>query len=191
MKLEYITLGLAALLLATSCRNKEKSEDTSEAMPVEVSLVAVDSVTLYKDYPGKLIADRTARAVAKVNGILSAPLYDGGEYVKEGQLLFTIDNSEYTNALNSALANLSKAKSDNAYAEQHYEAVNKAYSKNAVSQMELSQALNARDQSRAAIIQVPRLPWPTLAKGERLLGKGSAVGTRHHQSALKGKLCDG
>ncbi|MFG6386818.1 MAG: efflux RND transporter periplasmic adaptor subunit [Muribaculaceae bacterium] len=151
MKLEYITLGLAALLLATSCRNKEKSEDTSEAMPVEVSLVAVDSVTLYKDYPGKLIADRTARAVAKVNGILSAPLYDGGEYVKEGQLLFTIDNSEYTNALNSALANLSKAKSDNAYAEQHYEAVNKAYSKNAVSQMELSQALNARDQSRAAI----------------------------------------
>ena len=145
----YIRSGSTAI--SHILRNKEKSEDTSEAMPVEVSLVAVDSVTLYKDYPGKLIADRTARAVAKVNGILSAPLYDGGEYVKEGQLLFTIDNSEYTNALNSALANLSKAKSDNAYAEQHYEAVNKAYSKNAVSQMELSQALNARDQSRAAI----------------------------------------
>ena len=71
--------------------------------------------------------------------------------MKEGQLLFTIDNPEYTNALNSALANLSKAKSDNAYAEQHYEAVNKAYSKNAVSQMELS----VRRLSMPAIRAVP------------------------------------
>ena len=81
-------------------------------MPVEVSLVAVDSVTLYKDYRASSSPTAPHGLWQKVNGILSAPLYDGGEYVNEGQLLFTIDNSEYTNALNGALANLSKAKSD-------------------------------------------------------------------------------
>lgn len=151
MKAQYIAVATALVLAATSCHKKDADRQVSEAMPVEVSQVQTDSLTLYKEYPGTLIADRRAQVVAKVNGTLSAPYYNGGDFVKEGQLLFTIETSTYTNALETAMAQLATAKSDNAYAEQHYEAVSKAYEKNAVSQMELSQALNARDQSRASI----------------------------------------
>lgn len=151
MKAQYIAVALTAVLATTSCHKKASDYDASEAMPVEVTPVVTDSLVLYKEYPGTLIADRRAKVVARVNGTLSAPYYNGGDYVKEGELLFTIETTTYTNALKTAEAQLATARSDNAYAEQHYEAVSKAFEKNAVSQMEVSQALNARDQSRAAI----------------------------------------
>lgn len=151
MKVQYITVALTVMLAITACHKKVSDKDASGAIPVEVSQVVTDSLVLYKEYPGTLIADRRANAVARVNGTLSAPYYNGGDYVKEGELLFTIETNTYINALHTAEAQLATARSDNAYAEQHYEAVSKAYEKNAVSQMEVSQALNARDQSRAAI----------------------------------------
>lgn len=150
MKIKYATMAIAIMLSATSC-HKKAAHETEETMPVEVSQVVTDSLILYKEYPGKLKADRSALVVAKVNGTLSAPLYNGGDLVKEGTPLFTIETTTYTNALQSAQAQLATAISDNEYAEQHYEAVKRAYEKNAVSQMELSQALNDRDQSRASI----------------------------------------
>lgn len=124
---------------------------SDEAMPVEVASAVVDSVTLYKEYPGSLIADRTVNVTARVNGTVSAPMYTAGDKVKKGQVLFTISSSTYPNAVKEAEAALATAISNNKYAETHYEAVSKAYEKNAVSQMELEQALNARDQSRSAI----------------------------------------
>lgn len=120
-------------------------------MQVDVANVITDSVTLYKTYPGSLTADNTVNVVARVNGRVSDPKFKGGDHVTKGQVLFTIYSNNYDVTLKSARASLEKAKADNAYAEQHYIAVNKAFEKNAVSQMELAQALSDRDQSRAAV----------------------------------------
>lgn len=141
-----------ALPAMISCKDKKHEGDAGQApFNVEVADVVVDSVTLYKTYPGTLTADNTVQVVARVNGRVSGPTFKGGDYVTKGQVLFTIDSNNYNIAFNSAKANLEKAKADNAYAEQHYQAVSRAYDKNAVSQMELAQALSNRDQSRAAI----------------------------------------
>lgn len=151
-KIILSSVALAALLSAVACR-KSKDNDIadSESMAVDVARPVVDSVTLYKEYPGSLIADRTVNVTAQVNGTVSAPLYTPGDHVKKGQVLFTISSSTYPNAVKEAEASLATAISNNRYAETHYDAVRKAYEKNAVSQMELEQALNARDQSRSAI----------------------------------------
>lgn len=151
MNVKYTAAALAAIALLSSCNKKKTVSGDDALLSVDVSTVTTDSLTLYKEYPGTLIADRRADVVAKVNGTLSAPLYNGGDYVREGTPLFTIETPTYTNALQSANAELATARANNAYAEQHYEAVSRAYEKNAVSQMEVAQALNARDQSRAAI----------------------------------------
>ncbi len=143
---------MMALISATSCnKNKDNATAAGEALPVEVARPQVDSVTLYKEYPGSLIADRTVNVTAQVNGTVSPPLYTPGDRVRKGQVLFTISSSTYPNAVKEAEAALATAISNNEYAESHYVAVSKAYEKNAVSQMELQQALNARDQSRSAI----------------------------------------
>ena len=146
------SVAVVALLSATGChKNKDNGAAGAAALPVEVARPVIDSVTLYKEYPGSLIADRTVNVVARVNGTVSPPLYTPGDKVKKGQVLFTIRSTTYPDALKEAEAALATAISNNKYAETHYVAVSKAYEKNAVSQMELEQALNARDQSRAAI----------------------------------------
>ena len=140
-----------AVLLAASCHKADTAQSAQQVMPVDVSVVTTDSLTLFKQYPGTLIANSKADVVAKVNGTLSAPLYNGGDLVHEGQALFTVITPTYANNLQSAEAQLATAVSNNKYAEEHYEAVSRAFQKNAVSQMEVSQALNNRDQSRAAV----------------------------------------
>lgn len=153
MKNRYILPALLAGLLvgSASCSHHKKNDAAAEVMPIEVTPVVTDSVMLYKEYPGSLIADRTAAVVCRVNGYVSRPKYTGGDFVKQGQLLFTVDTETYAIAVREAEAALATARSENEYAEQHYTAVAKAYESNAVSKMEVAQALSARDQSRSAI----------------------------------------
>lgn len=141
------TMALAAL---PSCR-RAQAPVAQSAPEVTVDSVVTDSVTLFRDYPGTLVADRTVQVVGRVSGTVSGPLYTSGDYVRAGQLLFTIDSPDARNALAEAEASLAQARSTNAYAEEHYSAMARALESNAVSKMEVAQALSARDQSRAAI----------------------------------------
>lgn len=141
----------AMLFAATSCQKHNTEDAVAQAPQIEVSEVVTDSVTLFKEYPGVLTANNKLEIVARVSGTVSGPDYKGGEQVRAGQLLFTIDPTTYQNAVTSAQAELATAQSQNTYAEQHYTAVEKAYASHAVSQMELAQALSSRDQSRAAV----------------------------------------
>lgn len=154
MKRAYYLPAMAAglLIISASCHKKDTKESGPDAtLPVEVSNVVTDSVTVFKEYPGSLIADRSADVMCRVNGYVSGKHYTAGEFVKEGQLLFTVASSSYKNAVDEAEAALATAKSENEYAEQHYTAVAKAYESNAVSKMEVAEALSNRDQSRSAI----------------------------------------
>lgn len=143
-------ITVAFFAAATGCR-KGTEAPRAEIMPVQVARPVTDSVTLYKDYPGTLWANRTVEVVCRVNGTVSGPLYTAGDYVRKGQLLYTVDSPETREAVREAEAALASARSSNAYAEEHYEAVNRALASNAVSKMEVAQALSARDQSRADI----------------------------------------
>lgn len=143
-----IALGSAAL---SSCHHKKAATEAEDPQAVAVAEIVTDSVTIYKDYPGTLQANRTVAVVCRTNGTLSQPLYQGGDLVKQGQLLFTIDSSTAHDDVLQAEAALATARSENAYAEEHYAAVSRALESGAVSKMEVSQAKSARDQSVAAI----------------------------------------
>lgn len=151
IKAYYPVLTAVLTVTATACHNNKSDETGAQIPKIEVTEVAVDSVTLYKEYPGTLTANNKLDIVARVSGTVSGANYKGGESVSAGQLLFTIDPTTYENAVKTAEANLATAQSENTYAEQHYTAVEKAFQSHAVSQMELAQALSSRDQSRAAV----------------------------------------
>lgn len=138
-------------LILSSCSHK-KTDTVSGTVPeIDVSNVITDSVTLYKEYPGTLYANRTAKVYCRVDGYVSRPKYTAGDFVRQGEVLFTISAPDLQNAVNEAEADLATAISQNDYAEQHYLAVAKAYESQAVSKMEVAEALNSRDQSRASI----------------------------------------
>lgn len=145
-------LGIAAsLLCAAACSGRKNSKPQPQEPAVTVERAATDSVTVYSEYPATMIADRTNDIVAEVNGRLTNVLYSGGDWVEKGQLLFTIDPVNYVQQVQEAQASLAQAKAQYEYAEPHYQAVKRALASNAVSKMEVAQALSARDQALAAI----------------------------------------
>lgn len=151
MRTIHTAIILAALCVAaTGCRKAPEAR-SPEKLPVEVANPVVDSVTLYKDYPGTLSANRTVGVVCRVNGTVSGPLYTAGDFVRKGQVLYTVESSTIRDEVRQAEASLASARSENEYAEEHYLAVSRALESNAVSKMEVAQALSARDQSRAAV----------------------------------------
>lgn len=150
MKHSAIIIMLAAVSVACSHHSKDK-DDADRVMPVDVTEVITDSVTIYKSYPGTLSANRTVDVVAQVSGRLTGVMINGGEMVRKGQVLFTLDPTLYANAVQEAQAALSQATADYSYAEEHYNAVSRALQSNAVSKMEVSQARSARDQALSSI----------------------------------------
>lgn len=149
--LSVCTLAAAtATIILTSCGHK--STDTSSEIPeIEVANVVVDSLILYKTYPGTLQSTNTIDVVARVNGTVKTCNFNGGDLVTKGQVLFTIEDQTYRDAVVQARAQLATAKSTNEYAVKHYAAMTKALQSDAVSQMEVAQAKSAMEQSEASI----------------------------------------
>ena len=119
--------------------------------PVDVAEAFTDSVVLYKQYPGFMLAEYYAEVVGLVNGRLLTMNYSSGQYVKKGQTLFTIDPTLYQDALTRAEATLKSNQSNLDYSKSHYEAVLKALEDNAVSKMEVLQAESDYNQAVASV----------------------------------------
>lgn len=150
MKYHYILILSTAALCACS-NNKGKSD--AQAIPeVAVSQPIVDSVTLTKTYPGVLEAKEWADIVGRVEGQLIKQHISDGQFVKKGQLLFSIEAVKYQDAVKQAEASLQTAKSQYDYYSRQYEAMKKALIADAVSQMDVIQAESNMKQAQASIL---------------------------------------
>ncbi len=150
-KIYILSSALAIAATLTACHGSHKSSDSDEEMPVDVAEATVDSVVLHKTYPGYLDALDQVEVVGRASGQLTGTYFKGGDHVSKGQVLFTIEDTKYRDAVTQAQAQLETAKSTNAYASSHYQAVKKAFESDAVSQMEVNQAESAFHESEAAI----------------------------------------
>lgn len=153
MKHTYLIIGSLAFAAALSaCHKKNDKQHEAEGIPsVEVALPEIDSVVLHKTYPGTLYSGSVVDVMARVNGQFIGQSFQGGDHVKAGQLLCTLESTRYADAVKQARASLATAKSEYDYASRHYEAMNKALEVDAVSQMEVIQSKSAMEQAQAAI----------------------------------------
>ena len=142
---------MALALFAVSCHKDKKTGDEDMARPVSVAEAFTDSVVLYNTYPGYLTAEFYAEVVGLVNGRLETMNYSSGQYVRKGQVLFTIDPTLFIDALHRAEATLKSNESNLTYSKSHYEAVLKALEDNAVSKMEVLQAESDYNQAIASV----------------------------------------
>lgn len=153
MKFRYfLTLACTGILLISAgCKKHSDKEGEMPPMEVDVAEVATDSVMIYKEYPGRLLATSVVDVVCRVNGTLLSKTYKDGDIIKKGQLLFTIDDTQYRNAVQQMQGQLENAVSANKYNEKQYEAMQKAYQSDAVSQMELLQSKSTYEEGLASI----------------------------------------
>lgn len=147
-----LILSAGVLMLSfSSCKKNEKKSVDDEAPVISVANPLVDSIVLHKTYPGLLIASNSAAVVCRVNGTITSKSLEGGAYVKKGQVLFTVEDTKYRDAVKQSEAALATAKSQYEYASRNYEALKEALQSDAVSQIEVVQAKAAMEQAAASI----------------------------------------
>lgn len=156
--------ALCAAVAATALSSCHKSDTdrSDDLQSVSVAHPVVDSVTLYKTYPGRLSASREVALVARVNGYIVEKDYESGQEVTKGKILFRIEDHNYRDALQKAQAALESARADREYAAHRYEAMKEALKGDAVSEIEVAQAKNnltaaeAQVSTAAAAVQTAR-----------------------------------
>lgn len=141
----------AAALAMASCGKGHKAAPVEETPEVDVASVVVDSITLSKTYPGTLQSQKQVDVVGRVNGTLLTQNYVDGDHVRKGQVLFTIEDTQYRDAVTQAKSALDNARSTLEYARKNYEATQKAYESDAVAQIQLLQTKNAYEQAQASV----------------------------------------
>ena len=114
--------------------------------------LAARTVPLTTDLPGRTAAYRVAEVRPQVSGIVQKRLFEEGGQVKAGQQLYQIDPATYQAALQSAQADLVKAratlKSIEAKAERYADLVKI----NAVSKQDYDDVAASLDQAKASIL---------------------------------------
>lgn len=137
--------------LIFGCKDSKKESEDNEKIPsVSVAYPFRDSVILTDNYSGMLSAHLEVDIMARVDGILKIHVPSGSR-VSRGQLLYSIENSKYHDAVREAEASLATAKSSFAYYTRQYDAMQKAYESRAVSEIELLQTKNNLEASEASI----------------------------------------
>ena len=146
----YIFLALPIL---TGCKEK-KSTGAMGGMPtpeISVTKPIVEDITLTKDYPGYLTTEKTVNLVARVNGTLQSTSYVAGGRVKQGQLLFVIEPTFYTDQVEQAEAELKTAQAQLEYARNNYSRMKEAVKSDAVSQIQVLQSESSVTEGVAAV----------------------------------------
>jgi len=143
-------LPAAALMaLLASCGGQQAFE-----MPppeVEVQAVQPQSIPVQKELVGRLAAFRSADVRARVPGVLQRRVYQEGQDVKQGDVLFTIDPAPFQAALAQAQASLAQAEANYANAKVAADRARQLAPQHYVSQSDLDNALAAERSTEAAV----------------------------------------
>jgi multidrug efflux system membrane fusion protein len=103
--------SLATLLLLTAgCANKEavQAAKPAAAAPVRIATVASRTMPVELQAIGNVEAISTVTIKAQISGQLVGVHFKEGDFVKKGQLLFTIDRAPFEAALRQAEGTLAK-----------------------------------------------------------------------------------
>lgn len=147
----FIGCAVAAFLLS-GCKKEEKNNPASRPTPsIEVAEPVVMDVEATESYPANFESADQADVVARANGQILSKHFSDGQYVTKGQLLFVLESGEYENSTRQAQAELASARGNLEYANHHLAALRKAYSSNAVSQMEVAQAVSQQEAAAASV----------------------------------------
>jgi RND family efflux transporter MFP subunit len=141
------------LLAALAGCNENNSYVPPPPPKVTVAPPVKRNVTLYLEATGNAAAVNSANLVARVSGFIQSVDYQDGDYVKKGQVLFTIEPQTYKLKLDQAKAAEDSAEAAVKQTEADYQRQAVLSKTNAVSKSALDSALAARDSARANLTQ--------------------------------------
>jgi RND family efflux transporter MFP subunit len=110
MKYQRLFPAFVASLMLVACGGKaEQGPAQPAAAPVTVAVPLVEDVVDWDDYVGRFEAISTVQVRPRATGYLQGAHFRDGDFVRAGQLLFTIDPRPAEAALAQAAAQLTQA----------------------------------------------------------------------------------
>lgn len=148
---------LCAIMLS-GCKKQEAIEEELREVPV-MAVSRTDSVTLYEKYTATIEGRQDVDIYPQISGKLTRVCVKEGQEVKEGQLLFVVDQVPYQAAVRMAAANVHAAESQVATARLERDSKKALFEGKVISEYELLTAQNALasceavlEQARAALV---------------------------------------
>jgi len=146
--------AFAALVLAGCGRGTGAEQGGHGQMPppeVAVAQVLSKQVQLWDDYNGRVTAPDAVELRPRVSGYVERVAYKEGQEVKQGELMFLIDQRPYQAALSSAQAQLERARATERLAELQVNRARTLISSKAISQQELDSRSATHAQATADV----------------------------------------
>ncbi|MDR2821013.1 MAG: efflux RND transporter periplasmic adaptor subunit [Desulfovibrio sp.] len=145
--LAFYILFFALPLLLTGCGDDKKAQQQMQMlMPVSTYNVVARDEPWPAEYQAQAIGSRAVEVRARVQGIIEKRLYEEGDFVKEGQLLFQLERDQYEAGMQQAEARYDSA-------EREWRRIRPLYEKNAVSQKDRDNARAAYESAKAELRQ--------------------------------------
>ncbi len=139
----------AVCFLLLACTGGPETPPAPETIPV-TRVISIDT-NLHTDYVAEIAAVQNVEIRAQVSGYLEKIFADEGQYVREGQLLFKINEAGYREELNRTKAIYRIAASEARSAEIELTNVTQLFWKNVVSSTELEIAKNKFASANAKV----------------------------------------
>jgi RND family efflux transporter MFP subunit len=147
----FLGIGAVTGLVLAGCGGKNVYQPPPPPA-VTVSRPVVQSVTDYLDLTGNTQAIYTVQLRARVEGYLEKILFNDGDPVKKGQLLFVIQQNTYQARLQQATANIMAQQATLQHAEIEYARYSSLVKQRAASQTDVDQWRYQRDSAQAGVL---------------------------------------
>ncbi len=145
-------VAASALMAAALYGCTSKSEAQAPPAPaVTVAVPLVQAVQDWDEFTGRFEATQSVEVRARVGGYISGVHFRDGDFVRRGQLLFTLDPRPAQAALASARAQLSQAQAQLTLARSELARAETLLESQAVSQAEVDTRRGALQTAQAAI----------------------------------------
>ncbi len=153
-KTRWLVAGVLALpLIAGAC--EEKNTYVAPPPPkVTVAQPIQKPVTDYLEFTGNIAAVQIVELRARVEGYLEQVLFQDGDLVKKGDLLFQIEQGPYIAAVDQAKANVARAQADLTQARLTADRRRQAGRSGAISKQQVDEAVAQADAQAAQVMSL-------------------------------------
>lgn len=148
MKSTFLRTALAAALLSCTLQTA-----IAAAIPVRVAVIEETTHAAERQIPGRIEAIHTVELRARTEGAIAKIHFRDGQYVKQGDLLFELDDAEPRAAVRLAQAEVKSAEATLRQAQQQLTRFQSLKTGNAISRNDVDTAQMQRDVARAALEQ--------------------------------------
>lgn len=148
---KILLLGLLSTGLFTSCKDNGSTSRVSKTW--QVMTVSTSDIGLSREYPAVIRGRQDVEVRPQVSGTITRLCVSEGESVKQGQLLFVIDQTPYRAALRRATAMTQSAQAALATAQLEYESNRMLHKEQVISDYDLQKSHNTLSAAQAALSQ--------------------------------------